>query len=63
MTVRFFIHLKLKRAESVALVDLGATENFMSLQYATYLQLLIKQLIKLQKLFNINGTQNRSGDL
>jgi hypothetical protein len=31
MTVRFFIHPKLKRAESIALVDSGVTENFMNL--------------------------------
>jgi len=46
MTIHFFIHLKLKRAESVALVDLEAIKNFINLQYAKYLQLLIKQLPK-----------------
>jgi hypothetical protein len=40
MTVRFFIHTKLKRAEALALVDSGATENFMNLNYARYLRLL-----------------------
>jgi hypothetical protein len=44
MTVRFFIHSKPKRAKSIALVDSGATENFMNLQYAKHLQLPIKQL-------------------
>jgi hypothetical protein len=44
MTVRFFIHLKSKRAEAIMLVDLDATENFMNLQYAKNLQLPIKQL-------------------
>jgi hypothetical protein len=34
MTVRFFIHLKSKRAEAIMLVDSGATENFINLQYA-----------------------------
>jgi len=42
MTLRFFIHSKLKRAEAIALIDSGATENFMNLEYAKYLQLPIK---------------------
>ena len=44
MTVHFFIHSKSKRAELIMLVDLGATENFMNLEYAKYLKLLIKRL-------------------
>jgi hypothetical protein len=63
MTVRFFIHLKSKRAKSIALVDLGATENFMNLQYTKHSQLPIKQLEEPWKLFNVDRTQNRSGDL
>jgi hypothetical protein len=42
MTLRFYAHSKSKRAEALALIDSGATENFMSLQYAKYLQLPIK---------------------
>jgi hypothetical protein len=61
MTVRFFIHSKLKRAGSIALVDSGVTENFMNLQYAKHLQLPIKRLKEPQRLFN--RTQNRSHDL
>jgi hypothetical protein len=30
MTVHFFMHTKSKRAEALALVDSGATENFMN---------------------------------
>ena len=63
MTVWFFIHSKSKRAKAIALVDSGATENFMNLQYAKSLQLLTKHLEEPQKLFNIDGTQNRSGNL
>src|SRR5216684_4452729 len=37
MTVRFFIHSIAKRAEAVALLDSGATENFMNLSYAKWL--------------------------
>src|SRR5487761_659493 len=63
MKIRFFIHSKNKRAESIALIDSGATENFMSLEYAKYLHLPIKRLKQSRKLFNVDGTQNKSGDL
>ncbi len=56
MTLHVFMHLKLKRADTIALLDLGATENFMSLQYAKYLQLSIKVLNEPRRLFNIDGT-------
>jgi hypothetical protein len=46
MTVHFFIHTQSKRAEALALVDLGATENFMNLKYAQYLHLPIQQLMQ-----------------
>jgi hypothetical protein len=63
MTIRTFIHSKSKRAEAVALLDSGATENFMNLQYAKYLQLPIRHLKEPQKLYNVNGTLNHSGEL
>ena len=63
MTVHFFIHLKSKRAKSITLVDLGATENFMNLEYMKYLKLPIKKLSEPRKLFNVNGTTNRDGEL
>ena len=63
MTVHFFVHLKSKRAELIALVDLGATENFMNLEYAKYLKLSIKWLPEPWKLFNVNGTTNRDEEL
>jgi len=44
MTLQFFIHSKSKRAKAVALIDSGATENFMNLGYTKYLQLPIKRL-------------------
>jgi hypothetical protein len=34
MTVRFYTHSAKKRAEGIALIDSGATENFMNLNYA-----------------------------
>jgi len=55
--------LKLKRAKALALIDSGATENFMNLEYAKYLQLPIKRLEEPRSLFNIDGTTNKSGSL
>ena len=63
MTVRFYTHSIAKRAEAVALVDSGATENFMNLQYAKWLRLPIKQLEHPRKLYNVDGTENKSGEL
>jgi len=63
MTVRFFTHSIAKRAKGVALVDSGATENFMNLTYAKWLKLPIKNLEKPRKLFNVDGLLNKSGDL
>jgi hypothetical protein len=63
MTVHFYTHSIAKRAKGVALVDLGATKNFMNLQYVQWLRLLIKQLAYEWNLFNINGTENKSGKL
>jgi hypothetical protein len=63
MTIRFYVHSKSKRAEALALIDSGATENFMNLQYAKYLQLPIKRLSEPRRLFNVDGTTNKSGNL
>jgi hypothetical protein len=63
MMLHVFLHSKSKRAETIALLDSGATENFMSLDYAKYLHLLIKMLKEPRKLFNVDGTPNRAGDL
>ena len=63
MTVRFYAHLIAKRVEAVALVDSGATENFINLSYVRWLKLPIQQLPQPQKIFNIDGTTNKSGKL
>jgi hypothetical protein len=63
MTIRFYVHSKSKRAEALALIDSGATENFMNLQYAKYLQLPIRRLPEPRRLFNVDGTTNKSGNL
>jgi hypothetical protein len=37
MTLHVYMHSKSKRAKTIALLDLEATENFISLDYAKYL--------------------------
>jgi hypothetical protein len=63
MKVLFYDHSITKRAEAIALVNSGATENFMNLQYAKWLKLPIKHLPEPQQLYNVDGTPNRSGTL
>jgi hypothetical protein len=63
MTLRVFIHSRSKRAETVALLDSGATENFMNIRYAQKMGLPIQRLTEERRLFNVDGTQNRAGSL
>jgi hypothetical protein len=63
MTLRTFLHTRSKRAEAIALLDSGATENFMNLDYAKYLRVPIQCLKELRKLFNVDSTSNKSGEL
>jgi len=63
MTIRFYTHSIAKRAEALALVNSGATENFLNLSYARWLKLPIKRLQQPQKLYNVNRTENKSGNL
>jgi hypothetical protein len=63
MTIQSFIHSKLKRAETIALLDSGATENFMNLQYMKYLQLPIQHHKEPRKLYNMDRSPNHSGEL
>ena len=63
MTLQFFVHSIAKRAEAIALVNLGATENFMNLMYAKWLCLPIKQMDEPRKLLNVDGTENKSKEL
>jgi len=41
MMLRIFVHSRSKRAETVALLDSGATENFINISYAQKLKLPI----------------------
>jgi hypothetical protein len=62
MTIRFHVHSVAKRAESVALLDSGATENFMNLAYAKWLRLPIKALPEPKPLLNVDGTENKAAN-
>ena len=63
MTMRAYIHAAHRRTKAPALLDSGATENFMSLTYAKWLKLPFKRLPHERPLFNINGTTNKTGSL
>jgi len=63
MTVCVFIHSIAKRAEMVSLLDSGATENFLNLEYAKWLCLPIKKMPYPCKLFNVDGSENKAGQL
>jgi hypothetical protein len=52
-----------KRAKIVALIDSGATKNFLNLSYTKWLQLPIKTLKTPRKLYNVDGTENKAGEL
>src|SRR6266550_3152962 len=63
MTIRCYVHSVAKRAEITALVDSGATENFMNLTYAKWLRLPIKRLDDPRPLYNVDNSENKSGAL
>jgi len=63
MTVHTYIHTIAKRTEMIALLDSGATENFLNLTYACWLKIPIKRLSQTRTLLNIDGTENQSGRL
>jgi hypothetical protein len=63
MTLHVFIHLRSKRAETIALLDSGATENFINVNYAHKMKLPIRRLTQERKLFNVDGTPNKAGTL
>jgi len=63
MMVRVFIHSAAKRAETISLLNSGATENFLNLEYAKWLHLPIKRMPHPRKLFNVDGTENKAGQL
>ena len=63
MNLRAYVHATHRRTETAALLDSGATENFMSLMYAKWLKLPFKRLAEARPLFNIDGSTNKSGSI
>jgi hypothetical protein len=59
MTIRIYLNSLFKRAETSALLDSGATENFINPDYTRELKLPIEELAEPCKVFNVDGTQNR----
>jgi len=60
MMLCIFVHLRLKRAKTITLLDSGATENFINISYAQKLNLPIRRLTQERKLFNVDGTPNKA---
>src|SRR5258708_5839429 len=58
-----FNHSNLKKAETGAILKFGANGNLKNLPYNQRLKLSNKQLPHPRKLFNVDGTENQSGDL
>src|SRR5712671_3831091 len=63
MNLRTYIHTTHRRTETAALLDSGATENFMNLTYAKWLKLPFKHLTQERPLFNVDGSTNKSGSI
>jgi hypothetical protein len=63
MMICSYIHSSRKRAEAATLVDSGATENFMNLNYAKWLELPMKRVDHPRRVYNVDGTLNRDGSL
>ena len=63
MLLRAFIHTSNKRVETSALLDSGATKNFINANYAQYLCLPSKRLTTPRKVYNVDGTPNWKGDI
>ena len=63
MQLHIFIHLSWKRAETTVLLNSGATENFISMQYTKELWLPIKCLQWPQLVYNMDGTRNKNRDI
>ena len=61
MSIRVFLHTSSKRAETSALLDSGATENFINEGYARWLRIPFKQLRTPREVYNVDGTPNKNG--
>jgi hypothetical protein len=63
MTIRIYLNSLFKRAKTSALLDSSATENFINPNYTRELKLPIEELAEPCKVFNVDRTQNRHGQI
>ena len=63
MTLKVFLHSRDQRAETNALLDSGATENFIHPDYARRKRLPVKLLPNPRKIVNVDGTSNAAGEI
>src|SRR5712675_3514289 len=63
LNLKAYVHAAHRRTEAPALLDSGATENFISLAYAKWLKLSFKRLPHERPLLNVDGTTNKTGSL
>ena len=63
MSIRVFLHTSSKRAEASALLDSGATENFINEGYARWLRIPFKRLRTPREVYNVDGTPNKNGQI
>ena len=63
MTLKVFVNTRSVRAETSALLDCGATENFVHIDYAWKKRLPVKVLATPRKIINVDGTANAQGDI
>jgi predicted aspartyl protease len=61
--VSLLLHAGTKRAIKKALLDTGATENFIHPHVVKQLGIKTKKLTRPQKVKNVDGTLNRSGEI
>jgi hypothetical protein len=61
MRVPVSIRTSYSMADKKALIDLGATNNFINPHFAERMRLGTKKLTQLRKIWNIDGTQNKGG--
>src|SRR5712672_2967439 len=63
MVLNAYVHAAHRRTEAPTLLDSGATENFINLNYAKWLKLPFKRLPYERPLFNVDGSTNKTGTL
>ena len=61
MSIKVYMNTLNKRAKTSALLDSGATENFISTKYAQWLDLPIQKLEKARTVCNVDGTESKQG--